>query len=168
MRKEPTEKQKRFAREFIKTGNITQSAKKHYQTKKNQVAYQIGSRNLQNPTVKSYIEKVLKKYGLGDEELSNYLQKIILASTSRRSLKKVSPSDGLRGIEMSFRLKDRFPAEKRQITKQELQLKLEGKSIQELSTILGQQVTEAKRWLKLIGATKDKAEEAVIVNDEGG
>jgi hypothetical protein len=41
-------------------------------------------------------------------------------------------SDGLRGIEMIAKLKDKFPAERKQIETKSLHLSLKGKSIEEL------------------------------------
>lgn len=52
-----TPKQLKFADEYVKTGNATQSAIKAGYAKK--AAYQTGAENLKKPQIKSYIEKKL-------------------------------------------------------------------------------------------------------------
>lgn len=149
-RLEPTEKQKRQAKEFVKSGNITQSGLKAYKTTNPVVAYKLAKKNLSNPVVKSYIEKILNKGGLSDEEITKQLRTIIYTSTKKHSLQKVSPSDGLKGIEMVLKLKDRFPAERKQVSKAELKVKLEGKTAEELAQVMVEQRAELKKWQKLI------------------
>lgn len=53
-----TEKQKRFADEYIQSGNATQSAIKAGYSKK--TAYSVGSENLKKPEVKKYINERMK------------------------------------------------------------------------------------------------------------
>ncbi len=56
----PTAKQKKFAKEYAKTLNATQSALKVYDTKDKRVAEVIGSENLSKPIIRLEIEKLLK------------------------------------------------------------------------------------------------------------
>lgn len=57
-----TEKQQRFADEYIRTGNITQSYMNAYQhIKKENSAATSGSRLLRNAKVRSYIDERLEK-----------------------------------------------------------------------------------------------------------
>ena len=53
-----TEKQKRFADEYIKSGNATQAAIKAGYSKKS--AYSVGSENLRKPELKKYINERMK------------------------------------------------------------------------------------------------------------
>lgn len=164
-RKEPTEKQKRQALEFIKTGNLTRSVMKHYNTDSPQVAYKIGRENLRNPVIKSFIETTLNKVGLTDIQVSDYLRKIIVGGLSQRAMRRVSPADSLRGIEMAFRLRDRFPAQKAELTKRELSVRLEGRTEEDLASLLDEQAKELKKWQRLLKVTKTKAINGEI---EGG
>lgn len=57
--KKLTIKQKKFADEYIKTGNATQSAINAGYSKK--TAGQVGAENLKKPYIKNYIEERMKK-----------------------------------------------------------------------------------------------------------
>ncbi len=144
----PTGKQKKFADNYLRTLNKTGSALGAYNTDNPKVAHNLATRNLNNPKVQGYISEVLDRVGLGDKQLGEELKKIIKASTSRRSLKKTTPADGLRGIELSYKLKDRFPVERKQI--ETISLKLEGKSPKELQALLATTITEAQKYQGLL------------------
>lgn len=147
MARQPTAKQKAFADNYMRTRHITNSAVPVYNAKNKKNAQRIGAYNLhQSEAVKSYIAKVLDQSGLSDEMLSGSLRKIIKASTTRRSLAKTAPSDGLRGIEMTLKLKDRFPAERKLIDKREFKIQLQAKSTKELQAILDQKLKEIQAW----------------------
>lgn len=145
-RKQPTLKQTRFAHNFLVSGNVTQSALKAYDTENRDVAYQIGYRNLKSPAVRNFMEQILTKAGLDDATLSKNLQKIIKAGTSERSLKRATPSDSLRGIEMAFKLLDRFPAERKRIERRDYRVQLEAKSPEELKKMLDRLLKETEEW----------------------
>lgn len=149
-RKHPTLKQKRFADNLIRTGNITQSALSVYDTKSRKAAYQIGYRNLQNPTVKSYMAFQMKEMGLDDSYLHASLKRIIDSGTSKRVLKRATPSDALRGLEMAHKLRDDFPTEKKEIVKKEYRMELGKKTTAELIGLLKVRQKEAKKWEKLL------------------
>lgn len=77
-----TEKQKRFADEYIRTGNITQSYMIAYQNvKKESTAAANGSRLLKNAKVKAYIDKrleELKKQSIAEQdEVLQFLTKVM-------------------------------------------------------------------------------------------
>lgn len=77
--KKLTVKQKKFADEYIKTGNATESAIKAGYSKK--TARFIGAENLTKPNIKNYVEKQMKK--LEDkkiakaEEVLQYLTNVL-------------------------------------------------------------------------------------------
>lgn len=152
----PTIKQKKFINGLVKTGNITKAALEAYETDNSQVAYQVGYRNLRNPTVISYMDQVLSNSGLDDATLTQELNKIIKASTDRQNLQKASPSDGLRGIELAFRLKDRFPAERKRVGKMELRVDLGKKSTKELMQLLDDKLKEAKKFKLLLAQGQNR------------
>src|SRR5690625_2513784 len=77
-----TEKQRRFADEYIRTGNITQSYLNAYQNvKKESTASSAGSRLLRNVKVKAYIDKrleELKKESIAEQdEILQYLTSVM-------------------------------------------------------------------------------------------
>lgn len=77
-----TEKQRRFADEYIRTGNITQSYLNAYQNvKKETTAASNGSRLLRNAKVKAYIDKrleELKKESIAEQdEILQYLTSVM-------------------------------------------------------------------------------------------
>lgn len=172
---QPTLKQKKFIHEYLKTGNITKSILHNYDINKNRYgnnknqnkskkeidsqAYKIGYTNLKSPIVQSYISQILDSVGLSDINLSQSLQKIIQSSLTKRSLKQAQPSDGLRGIEMAFRLKDKFPAERKTISKLEVRAQLESKSNQELQDILNKTLEEANKLKTMLQQDKQQAQE---------
>lgn len=77
-----TEKQRRFADEYIRTGNITQSYLNAYNNVKNEnTASSAGSRLLRNVKVKAYIDKrleELKKESIAEQdEILQYLTSVM-------------------------------------------------------------------------------------------
>lgn len=77
--KKLTIKQKKFADEYIKTGNATQSAINAGYSKK--TCYSIGNENLKKPEIKSYIDERMKK--LEEEAIAD--QKEILKGLTRQA-----------------------------------------------------------------------------------
>lgn len=74
-----TIKQKKFADEYIKTGNATQSAINAGYSKK--TCYSIGNENLKKPEIKSYIDermKELEEEAIADQaEVLKYLTRVL-------------------------------------------------------------------------------------------
>ena len=149
-RKTPTLKQKKLVHEYIRTGNKTQSGLTASDIKKPAQAYDWANKALKKPYVQTYIAKVLEDSGLSDRQLSDRLKRIVRAGSTRTSLKQATPSDSLRGIEMAFKLLDRFPAERKQIEKRELRLKLEARDPKELQAMLAKLVDEGSKYQKLL------------------
>lgn len=120
-------KQRKFIKEYVKTGNASQSVvNAGYKAKNPEVS---ASQLLKNNNVQDEIKTVLDKAGLTDEYIAEGLKTAVEKglSSDRHTL-----SDGLRGIEMIAKLKDKFPAERKQIETKSLHLSLRGKSIEEL------------------------------------
>ena len=148
--RKPTAKQKAFADNYLRTRHITKSVKPVYNAKNDKNAHRIGNYNLKSKAVQNYMAKILNDAGLSDEILSDSLRKIIKSSTTRSSLKKIAPSDGLRGLELAFKLKDRFPANKQQIDKRELKIQLNSKTTKELKSMLDTTSKELLEFKQLI------------------
>jgi hypothetical protein len=122
---------------------------KAYNTSKD-TAEVIGHRNIHNPVVIDYMNGLLDNLGLTDEYIGLKIKTILDKSVTKQSLKHTQPSDGIRIAEMLYRLKDKFPAERKQITKQELRVSLSGKTTEELKSKLDSVMLEAKRYRVLL------------------
>jgi len=105
----------------------------------------IASENLTRPNIRRAIAEVLDKVGLTDEKLTEYLKTNIEAGTGR----KATASDSLRGIEMAFKLKDRFPSEKRVVRRIDYRVTLKGKTVEELEEELERLRLRKNRILQL-------------------
>jgi len=84
-----TEKQKRFADEYIRTGNITQSYLNAYpKVKKESTARSAGSRLLTKVNVKAYIDKrmeELKKQSIAEQdEVLQFLTKVMRGEVTEK------------------------------------------------------------------------------------
>src|SRR5690625_3122893 len=93
-----TEKQKRFADEYIRTGNITQSYLNAYNNVKNEnTASSAGSRLLRNVKVKAYIDKrleKLKKESIAEQdEILQYLTSVMRGEIKDEQLLVVGDGD---------------------------------------------------------------------------
>lgn len=134
-------RQRKFIKEYVKTGNASQSVvKAGYKTKTPNV---LGSQLLTRDNIQSEIATVLDKAGLTDEYIADGLKTAVEKglSSERHTL-----SDGLRGIEMIAKLKDRFPAERKQIETKSLHLSLRGKSIEELEQEYNALIQDAQEF----------------------
>lgn len=93
-----TEKQQRFADEYIRTGNITQSYLNAYQNvKKESTAASNGSRLLRNDKVKHYIDvrlEKLKKESIAEQdEILQYLTSVMRGELKDERLMVVGDGD---------------------------------------------------------------------------
>ena len=59
--KRPSLKQRKFAIDYVKTGNATDAALANYNTTNRKTAQRIGSQNLDKPEVQTLLEEALKK-----------------------------------------------------------------------------------------------------------
>lgn len=94
-----TEKQRRFADEYIRLGSITQAAvNAGYSTKS---AYAVGKETLEKPIVKSYITKRLddlKKESIAEQdEVLQYLTSVMRGEQTEQTLR--GAGDGLQVID---------------------------------------------------------------------
>lgn len=152
---------KRFAVEYIKSGNATSAMAKVKPHITHGSAQQLGHRLLNRPAVQQYMLEIMDKSGLTDQQLANDLNSIVNAGTSDTALKEAKPADALRGIEMAYRLRDRFPAQKTQLDKREISIQLESKSPEELQDMLAKVASEAQSFTKLLKTKEGKEEEGL-------
>ena len=105
-----TPKQQRFADEYIKTGNVTQSAIEAGYSKK--TAQQIGAENLLKPVIKSYIAERMEQ--IASNRVMGYTEAVeLLTSIARGELMEtvvVGTMDGVATVEKEADIKTRIAA----------------------------------------------------------
>lgn len=150
--RKPSYKQKKFVREYLKHGNATKAAMVAYDTKSQRNASYIGYHVLQHPLVEEYMREVLDNRGMSDDYIAHGLKEITAASLKAQSLSQAKPTDGLKAMEMAAKLKNLFPAEKKQIEQKTatINLNLQGKSETELQDMLQNLVSEAQSFKRVL------------------
>lgn len=112
MNKKLTPKQKKFADNYIESGNATQSAIKAGYSKK--TAKSVGSENLTKPDIKSYIEKKIKE--IESHKIMDAKEAMELLTRIARGEEKetviVGTADGLASTTKEADLKTRINATK--------------------------------------------------------
>ncbi|CAK1254601.1 terminase small subunit [Fructobacillus cardui] len=107
-----TVKQKKFADEYVKSGNATQSAIKAGYSKR--AAYQSGSENLRKPQIKKYIEQRMAE--IESERIMSATEAVqLLTSIARGEVKEtvvVATPVGVETTEKEADLKTRITATK--------------------------------------------------------
>ena len=157
-----TPKEKIFANAFLKTFNLTQSARIAY--KDNHNADTVGSITFSRPHVQRYVQARLAKLGLSDDEPLKHIKKIMRESTSAKALRQVKPSDGLKAIELLWRKQDKFPSQKREVISKTVNLNLNAQTDNELIKLLKNQEKDIKKYRLLLGRVKGKSIRGKIVN----
>ena len=143
-----TLKQRKFVKEYIRTGNGSQAVKlAGYNVKSDLSANATASDNLSKPIIQRSIAKVLDQAGLTDDRLADDLDYII---DRAKDSDKITVADALRGLDMSFKLKDKYPAERKQIETKNLTMTLKGTSLQELSEQLQELLEQSKHFHNLL------------------
>ena len=99
-----TKKQKGFVRDYVKTGNGTQSALKHYDTKNENVARSIASENLTKPAVAKAIAARLPDDLLEEKHLALLNR---LDDTGGIDVQAVA-----KGLDMAYKVKGSYAPEK--------------------------------------------------------
>jgi hypothetical protein len=116
-----TIKEKKFAKEYIATGNATEAAARVYDVSSRESAKAIGGENLSKLTFSDLMDQT----GLTDERLSGKLQDLLEA---QRTVSAVGGKDAnagtvdfvdvpdnpvqLKALEIALKLKDKFPSSK--------------------------------------------------------
>lgn len=150
-------KQRKFVNSYLQHGNIKKAAMEAYDTNEKS-AYVLGRATLQKPTTIEYMKRILDTAGLTDTAVANGLKAITQAGLSEQSLKQATPTHALKALEMTSKLKDLFPAEKKNIKKTVLTANLENKSLSELQEMLQKLSDEAKTFSKLLNKNIPDAE----------
>lgn len=85
MKKKPklTIKQRKFLKEYVRTGNGTKAALKAYDTTDEKTAESIASENLSKPVVKAALLRAQRKAGITDEYLARKLKEKLEARETK-------------------------------------------------------------------------------------
>lgn len=89
--KKINKKQRKFVKEYARTGNLTQSALEAYDTDKKTSAASIGSRLVKKPHIQDAIEEALDKTGMSAEWILEQKKKLIDKGMNDLQDAKVSP-----------------------------------------------------------------------------
>jgi phage terminase small subunit len=139
-----TIRQKRFVEELPNSKTAKQAAfRSGYAVNSAKVS---ASRNITNVNVQKEIKKVLDNSGLNDDKLAEKLRVAIDSGLGKKS----TNSDALRGLEMSFRLRDRFPTQKRLEARLDIKADLMKKSAKDLKEHLLSLREEEERFIKYL------------------
>lgn len=140
-----TPKQKRFADEYIKTGNATQSAIEAGYSKK--TAQVIGAENLSKPMVKSYIEESMAE--IASKRVMSYTEAVELLTGIARGEEKetvvVATPVSVEKVEKEADLKTRISALKEILKRYPNNDKLIEQQIRKLSAQADVAQIQAKR-----------------------
>lgn len=106
-----TLKQKRFADEYIISGNATEAAIKAGYSKRS--AQQVGSENLLKPVIKAYIDERLAELNskkiADQEEILQYLTSVMRGEQTEQTL--IASGEGMQGVaDIDVGAKDRIKA----------------------------------------------------------
>lgn len=120
-----TIKEKKFVKEYIATGNATESAMRVYDVSSRESANAIGSENL----AKLSFSDLMDQTGITDERLSSKLQDLLEAQRTVSAIGGKDANAGtvdfvdvpdnpvqLKALEIALKLKDKFPSTKTDIT----------------------------------------------------
>lgn len=137
-------KRKKFIKHYVKTGNKRESAIIAGYSPRS--AHSTANELLNNPEIKGEITRVLDGIGLTDTKLGTDLKTAIDKGVASD---RITLADGLRGIEMALKLKDKFPAERKQIDTRSISYSLKGKSIEELQERYNELLGEAREYKQI-------------------
>ncbi len=147
MKNKLTTKQKMFVKEYVlgaEKGNATSALMKAgYQCKDREIAASVASTTLRKPHIKLEVERLLQKCGVDNEHLVGSLGSFIKGAVNNSD--KSTPADGIRSIELLFRLQGMLSNDSND--KESLTIQLQGKSVSELQTMLKQIRDEGSSYL---------------------
>lgn len=163
MSNELTPKQKKFADNYINTGNATQSAIEAGYSKK--TAPTIASENLIKPNIKTYIEKKMKE--LESHKIMDAKEAMELLTRIARGEEKetviVGTADGLASTTKEADLKTRINATKELLKRYPDNDKLVEQQIRKLKA----EADIAEAHAKMVDTSFNEEDRTIIVDDMG-
>jgi phage terminase small subunit len=151
-----TLKQRKWIREYLKTGNATEASRRAYKTKNNQVQ---GYITKHHPEVQKALHEAFEKMNIDEGYSAEALKKIIDAG--KNNTDQAKPSDALRGLEMFYRLKG-YLGNDNKVQEQKEEDRLKVMDVQAIKKELKLLDDRQKRLLAIVG----KAEEGEVVDDD--
>lgn len=115
-----TKKQKGFVKDYVETGNGTQAALKNYDTENPLVAASIATENLTKP----YIVKAI-----ADRIPDDLLEEKHLALLNKEDEKGIDAQAVAKGLDMAYKLKGSYAAEKQITTNLHVTISPENKEL---------------------------------------
>ena len=100
-----TVKQRRFVREYVRTGNGTAAALVAYETTDARTAHAIATENLHKPAVHEAVVELLDENGLSNERLAEIHAHYLALYRSDDPAEKAL---GLKALDMAYRLKGAY------------------------------------------------------------
>lgn len=159
-----TPKQQKFADEYIKTGNATQSAIEAGYSKK--TAQVIGAENLTKPMIKSYIDERMDK--MASERVMSYTEAVeLLTSIARGELMEtvvVGTMDGVETVEKEADIKTRITALKEILKRYPNNDKLIEQQIRKLSA----DADMAEARVRLMNDDRVSSDAKIVIVDSWG
>lgn len=159
-----TPKQKKFADEYIKTGNATQSAIEAGYSKK--TAAVIATENLIKPNIKAYIEKCMAE--IASNRVMSYTEAVeLLTSIARGELIEtvvVGTMDGVETVEKEADIKTRITALKEILKRYPNNDKLIEQQIRKLSA----DADMAEARVRLMNDDRVSSDAKIVIVDSWG
>ncbi|WP_312065608.1 terminase small subunit [Leuconostoc lactis] len=159
-----TPKQKKFADEYIKTGNATQSAIEAGYSKK--TAAVIGAENLIKPNIKSYIAERMDK--IASNRVMGYTEAVeLLTSIARGELMEtvvVGTMDGVEKVEKEADIKTRITALKEILKRYPGNDKLVEQQVRKLTA----DADMAEARLRLMNDDRVSSDAKIVIVDSWG
>jgi len=161
-----TFKQKGFVMDFVKTkGNATEAAVRNYNVKSRDVAKVTGCLNLKKPLVIREIERVMEEKNITDElmmdKLKEGLEAKVVSAYKGGSKQTDIPDMNIRHkyLDTSLKVKNLYPAQQIETKNINIDVQLEGKSSQEIKSLLKELLKEYEKG-NTKGTDKGTGEEA--------
>lgn len=142
-------RQRKFVHALLKHGSIKKAAQEAYNTT-DKTAYLTGRATLNSPSTQEYMKRIMEKAGITEDAVANGLKVVMEAGLRENSLKQSNPSHALKALEMSAKLLNMNPPERKEIKKTSVNLKLEGKSEEELKSLLDEKLKELSSFKNLL------------------
>lgn len=145
-----TKKQKGFVKDYIKTGNATESAMRNYDVKNRNVANNIGAENLAKPSIENEIKSIADS--IPDELLiEKHLELLnvpkIVKTTKMGEYVDTEESTDVQaikaGLDMAYKLKGSYAPEKREV-KAEVENKVSDMDLDRLAEEMAKRIKEER------------------------
>lgn len=154
----PTLKEKKFADEYLRTGNKVQSAKVAYGSKNYHSASHLAYVVSRRPPVQTYIQQRMAEEGITVNRIGKAWRKLLDKASEDSTIRTMSPGDAINVLKEVSKIQDIYPAEKKKIEQTKLTMKYDKMDEKELLEVLKQQSTEIASFSRLLKGNIQNAE----------